>query len=332
MVTSGVPGGRLLTYREVGQLLGVGERAALNWVREQDLPVTPGRPAKVTLADVVARAEALGRPLPGLLARDSEDFGTPDRKSSEDFGTTSKPIEAAYQVAGEAPPVALVPLATMVEELRGLADQLAELARRNEGLALEVGTLRERVAGHEGRIAAKEETIAELRRRAELAEATGAAHEPVVAELRQRVGEQDRTLAEVAHRADLAEREAATLRALLAMPTAVQDEAEGDARDSRGRHDGGRHHRRPARPAGALVAGRGEYETARGGAGPRWWASWPGWRWPAVSCAPTGSSTRAPWPRPARSSPWRRSSPSSSRAGSACWTEARPGRWWGGEG
>jgi len=93
-------------------------------------------------------------------------------------GPGTEPIEAAYRVAGEAAAeIALVPLATMVEELRGLADQLAELARRNEGLALEVGTLRERQVGHEGQLAAKDAalaahaaTIAELRRRAEVAE------------------------------------------------------------------------------------------------------------------------------------------------------------------
>jgi hypothetical protein len=96
-------------------------------------------------------------------------------------GTTTAPIEAAYQVAGEAAPVALVPLETMVAELRGLADQLAELARRNEGLALEVGTLRERQVGHEAQLMAREstlegyrETIIELRRRAEAAEAEAA--------------------------------------------------------------------------------------------------------------------------------------------------------------
>jgi len=73
----------------------------------------------------------------------------------------------------------------MVEELRGLADHLAELARRNEGLAMEVGALRERQAGHDAQLAvkdaaliAKDETImakdelitdlrTELRRRAE---------------------------------------------------------------------------------------------------------------------------------------------------------------------
>jgi regulator of replication initiation timing len=101
-------------------------------------------------------------------------------------GTDTEPIEAAYRVAGgAAAEVALVPLATMVEELRGLADQLAELARRNESLALEVGTLRERQAGQEMQIAARDQTIstqaeamasqaaviAELRRRAETAEA-----------------------------------------------------------------------------------------------------------------------------------------------------------------
>ncbi len=89
---------------------------------------------------------------------------------------------AAGNTAAE---IAVVPLATMVEELRGLADQLAELARRNEGLALEVGTLRERQAGQETVLAAKDETIVmqrealatqaktitELRRRAEAAEA-----------------------------------------------------------------------------------------------------------------------------------------------------------------
>jgi regulator of replication initiation timing len=66
----------------------------------------------------------------------------------------------------------------MVEELRGLADQLADLARRNEALAMEVGTLRERQGGHEAQLAAKDQALAadalvigELYRRAEAAEA-----------------------------------------------------------------------------------------------------------------------------------------------------------------
>jgi chromosome segregation ATPase len=143
-------------------------------------------------------------------------------------GGRGEPIEAAYQVAGDAQPSAvLVPLQTMVEELRGLADQLAELARRNEGLALEVGTLRERVAGHEGQLAAKDETIAELRRQAGLAEAIEALHEPVVAELRHRVAERDRALAEVQRRADVAEQEAVALRARLSPPVVAQDATAG---------------------------------------------------------------------------------------------------------
>lgn len=194
----------LLTYREVGQLLGLGERAALNWVKEHNLPVNPGRPARVSRADVIALAALLGRPLSGT----SEEFGISARPASEADGS-AEPIEAAYRVADEAAAeVALVPLATMVEELRGLADQLAELARRNEGLALEVGTLRERQAGHEaerlahvGEITTREqtistqaETIAELRRRAEEAEAESARrHEEEVraAELLRRRNEQE---------------------------------------------------------------------------------------------------------------------------------------------
>ncbi len=103
------------------------------------------------------------------------------KRSQTDMAAVSAtdPIEAAYRVAGEATAeVALVPLATMVEELRGLADQLNDMARRNEALAMEVGQLRERrdtqqeqlVAKYQV-IAAQEETIAELRRRAEVAEA-----------------------------------------------------------------------------------------------------------------------------------------------------------------
>ena len=92
--------------------------------------------------------------------------GSPVQPANQD-----EPIEAAYRVAGEAAAeVALVPLATMVEELRGLADQLNAMARRNEALALEVGQLRERQGGQAAQLAAKDETIAELRRRAEAAE------------------------------------------------------------------------------------------------------------------------------------------------------------------
>jgi hypothetical protein len=182
-VTSEAPEGRWLTYRELGHLLGVGERAALNWVREHNIPVAPGRPARVALALVVAQATALNRPL-APLPNTPEEASEALPRSSEVNGSASEPIEASYHVIGDPPHGGpLVPLATMVEELRGLADQLAELARRNEGLALEVGGLRATVAGHAGQVAAKDaalaakdETIAELRRRAEAAEAALALH------------------------------------------------------------------------------------------------------------------------------------------------------------
>jgi hypothetical protein len=206
-------GAHLLTYREVGELLGVGERAALNWVKERAIPVTPGRPARVALADVVACAEATGRSLPGLAADTPEAL----RKRSEAFGSASEvtgsgpedfrsgePIEAAYQVAGDAAPGAvLVPLQTMVEELRGLADQLAALAARNEGLALEVGQLRERVASYQTQLGAKDETIAV--QAAGLAELRAAQEATIAAK--------DQAIAELRHRLDVAEAEALAARA-----------------------------------------------------------------------------------------------------------------------
>ena len=129
-------------------------------------------------------------------------------------GTHSEPVEAAFTTT------------TPAEVERAIeatsARYVADFAALYDRISAEVGRL------YEGQIEAQRETIAELRRRAEAAEATEAAHEPVVAELRHRVVEQDRTLAALTHRAAVAEREAATLRALLATPTMVQDEPEGD--------------------------------------------------------------------------------------------------------
>jgi cell division protein FtsB len=46
-----------------------------------------------------------------------------------------------------------VPLDTMLDQVRGLGDQLAALAGRNEELALEVGALRERVGHRDAAVA-----------------------------------------------------------------------------------------------------------------------------------------------------------------------------------
>ncbi len=167
------PGSRWLTMPAIGALLGMSERAARDWVRRHALPMHGSRPVRVSEQAVLARMAVEER-----VARKPPE-GCPEGPGSPGEAPGSpEPIEAAYRVAGEAAAgVALVPLATMVEELRGLADQLADLARRNEGLALEVGQLREREAGHAAQrtaqgeaLAAHRETIAELRRRAEAAE------------------------------------------------------------------------------------------------------------------------------------------------------------------
>jgi len=167
---------------EVAELIGMSERSARDWIKRHALPLNDARPLRVeerAVREQLAREHRTPRRLPEVP-------GAAPGGKPEAFGGIGEPIEAAYRVAGEAATeVALVPLATMVEELRGLADQLAELARRNEALALEVGQLRERQVGHEGQLGAKDETIAtqraalatndqalaELRRRAETAEA-----------------------------------------------------------------------------------------------------------------------------------------------------------------
>ena len=192
------PGGRWLTVAEVAELIGMSERSARDWIKRHGLPPNDARPLRVEERAVREQLAHEHR----TLRRPPEVPGEVSGGKPEAFGGATEPIEAAYRVAGEAvAEVALVPLATMVEELRGLADQLAELARRNESLALEVGTLRERQAGHEGQlvaketaVAAKDETIAELRHRAEAAEAELARRheeEARAAELLRRRNEQE---------------------------------------------------------------------------------------------------------------------------------------------
>ncbi len=83
--------------------------------------------------------------------------GTEDGTSSGQ----AEPIEGLYTTL-HPPSVALVPLAAVADQLQAFADRLAEVGERNEALALEVGTLRERTA-------TQEMTIDELR--SQLAEA-----------------------------------------------------------------------------------------------------------------------------------------------------------------
>ena len=123
--------------------LGISERAVRKRIAAGTLAAEPfGRSYKVWLPSEVPE------PGPVLTGASSGPHGPGAEPGPE-------PIEARFRT-DEPPQVALVPLHTMVEELRGLANELGEMARRNEALAVEVGTLRERTA-------AQQETIAELR-------------------------------------------------------------------------------------------------------------------------------------------------------------------------
>jgi hypothetical protein len=177
------PGGRWLTVAEVAELIGMSERSARDWIKRHALPLNDARPLRVEERAVREQLAHEHR----TLRRPPEVPGEVPGGKPEAFGGATEPIEAAYRVIGEsAVEVALVPLATMVEELRGLADQLAELARRNETLALEVGTLRERQAGHEGQLGAKDETIATQRAALATKDQALAADTLAIAELRRR--------------------------------------------------------------------------------------------------------------------------------------------------
>ena len=73
-----------------------------------------------------------------------------------------EPIDVPYRVAGESGR-ALVPVETMLDGMQSLGDRLAELAQRNEALAVEVGALRERAGHQEGTIGRLERERDELR-------------------------------------------------------------------------------------------------------------------------------------------------------------------------
>lgn len=161
-------GMRWLPLAEVERLIGKRERNARYWLERHRIPAHGDRPRLFSEEAILAKLTELG-----------QRHRKPPEYPPESAGTSSELIEAAYRVAGEpAAAVALVPLAAMVDQVRGLTDRLAELARRNEDLALEVGTLRERQVWHEGQLKEKDQTIvtqadqlAELTRRAQEVEA-----------------------------------------------------------------------------------------------------------------------------------------------------------------
>jgi hypothetical protein len=167
-VTSEADSDPLLTYRQVGQLLGVGERAALNWVREQNIPITVGRPARVRRSDVVAQAAALDRPLADTseaLPHTSEDFRIHAPSTSEAPRST-EPIEAAYRVTPTEIEQAVS--RTSAQYMGDLRTMLAEVGKVYESQLLAKD---QTITTQADMLALQTETIAELRRRAEVAEA-----------------------------------------------------------------------------------------------------------------------------------------------------------------
>jgi len=152
-------GTRIYSVPEAARLLGISERA----VRK-----------RITTGALDAEREGNGPWQVRLGAEGAVPAGT-EGGTDRNHGTArSEPIEAAYST-GDAPTVALVPIAAVADQLQGFAERLAELAQRNEALALEVGTLRERDA-------TKTETIADLRRQlAEAQSAPPAAPQPLSA-------------------------------------------------------------------------------------------------------------------------------------------------------
>ncbi len=158
-VTPKDPGGRWLTAPDVGVLIGRSERVAREWLDRYDIPYRDTRPRRWSEAAILARLAVLGerpRDIPEASRR-------PPGIAPESPGSAQdEPIEATFRTSDD-PATALVPLVPMLEQLRGLGDQLTALAERSEALALEAGQLRERTA-HQA------VTIAELRQRVEAAE------------------------------------------------------------------------------------------------------------------------------------------------------------------
>jgi excisionase family DNA binding protein len=187
-VPDDIEGGTVwLSVPEAARYLGISERAVRKRIGVNTIPAERegGGPWRVRVSTADAAPIGTGG---------GPTSGTSSAQGGIIGGTTAEPIEVAYRVVGEAAAeVALVPLATMVEELRGLADQLQEMSRRNESLALEVGQLRERQVGHAGEVAAKDETIATQR--------------DTLATQAERVAEQQATIAELRRRAEAAEAE-----------------------------------------------------------------------------------------------------------------------------
>jgi hypothetical protein len=131
------PGTTWIKIPEAAVLLGMSERAARDWVKRHGIPQRGDRPVLVSEGAVRKQLELLGR-----------NVRNPPVETPEYPGSSFEPIDVPYRISASTDRT-LVPLDRMLTHVQGLSEQLAGLAQRNETLALEVGTLRERTATQE---------------------------------------------------------------------------------------------------------------------------------------------------------------------------------------
>jgi len=131
------PGTEWIKIPEAAVMLAMSERAARDWVKRHKIPQRGDRPVLVSAASIRQQLHLLGRTL-----------RTFPEAAAEAPGGASEPIDVPFKISGSGDR-ALVPVDRMVAHVQGLAEQLVGLAQRNEALALEVGTLRERTATQE---------------------------------------------------------------------------------------------------------------------------------------------------------------------------------------
>lgn len=162
-MTTEITPGRRLTYREVGDLLGLTERAALAWVKRYDLPTTTERPARVAEADVRAKAAELGRALV-----EGPPVATPSRGEAGAAAAPEIAAEAGVNGALGRDPQAIPPASAAAVPDEPLAAQwqralaeIADLARRNESLGYQLGRAHDRLSTEKMVLRQKDDAIAE---------------------------------------------------------------------------------------------------------------------------------------------------------------------------
>ncbi len=208
------------TYAEIAARFGVSRRTVSNWIREYKTPVTAGRPARVAPDDLAVLATILGRPFPSFPVV-SPAFGKPEEIDGNPWktagnvreanGNAEEPLEASYRVTpAEIEQAVSRTSAQYMGDLRTMLTEVGKvyegqlmakdvaLAAKDETIATKeqvIATQRVALAKTEQALAADALAIAELRRRAEVAEAALAQRreeEARTVELVRRRNEQER--------------------------------------------------------------------------------------------------------------------------------------------